>query len=67
MASGAARGGGASGDAIGATATHLKSIGADDRVLATLAGHRDPRSIMKYARLSPTTVANALRRLRERK
>lgn len=49
------------------SATHLKALGADDRVLAQLAGHRDPRSILRYAKLEPGTVATALRRLRERK
>jgi len=36
-------------------------------VLAQLAGHRDPRSILRYAKLEPGTVASALRRLREKK
>ena len=49
------------------TATRLKALGADDRVLAALAGHRDPRSIEKYAKLEPATIASALRRLREKK
>jgi len=47
------------------TATRLKALGADDRVLAALAGHRDPRSIEKYAKLEPATIASALRRLRD--
>jgi hypothetical protein len=36
-------------------------------VLAALAGHRDPRSIEKYAKLEPAKIAPALRRLREKK
>jgi len=36
-------------------------------VLAALAGHRDPRSIEKYAKLEPGTIASALRRPREQK
>jgi len=32
------------------TATRLKALGADDRVLAALAGHRDPRSIDRLGR-----------------
>jgi hypothetical protein len=34
----------------------------DDRVLAALAGHRDPRSIERYAKLQ---ITSALKRLRE--
>jgi len=49
------------------TATRLRALGADDRVLAALAGHRDPRSIEKYAKLQPATIASALKRLREKK
>ena len=48
-------------------ATRLKALGADDRVLAALAGDRDPRSIEKYAKLEPATIASALKRLRETK
>lgn len=48
------------------TASRLKALGADDRVLAQLAGHRDPRSITRYAKLEPGTIASALKRLRER-
>ena len=44
-----------------------RRLGADDRVLAALAGHRDPRSIEKYAKLEPATIASALKRLREAK
>jgi len=42
------------------TATRLKGLGADDRVLAQLMGHRDLRSVEKYAKLSPQTVAKIL-------
>jgi len=35
--------------------------------IAALAGHRDPRSIEKYAELEPATIASALKRLREQK
>ncbi len=47
--------------------THLKALGADDRVLARLAGHRDSRSIERYAKLEPGAIASALKRLREKK
>lgn len=46
------------------TATHLKALGADDRVLAKLAGHRDPRSVQFYARLDSGTVRDAIHRLK---
>ena len=46
------------------TATHLKALGADDRLLAQLMGHRDPRSVEKYAKLQGTAIRAALRRLR---
>lgn len=46
------------------TATHLKALGADDRVLAKLAGHRDPRSVAFYAKLDASTVRNAIHRLK---
>ena len=49
------------------TATRLKALDADDRVFAALAGHRDPRSIEKYAKLEPATIESALKRLREPK
>jgi integrase len=44
-------------------ATHLKAMGADDRILARLMGHRDPRSVEKYARLQGSAIRNALFRL----
>jgi integrase len=49
------------------TATRLKGLGADDRVLAQLMGHRDIRSVEKYAKLSPQTVAKILSRLESAK
>lgn len=48
------------------SATALKAAGLDDRVLAALAGHKDPRSITKYARLHPAAILSALGRLHER-
>lgn len=48
------------------TATHLKALGADDRVLAALAGHRDPRSVQFYAKLDSTMIRSAIERLRKR-
>lgn len=47
------------------SATALKALGADDRVLAQLAGHRDPRSVEKYAKLQGQTIRAAILRLRE--
>ncbi len=49
------------------TATHLKALGADDRLLAQLMGHRDPRSVEKYAKLQGSTVRSALARLSDRR
>jgi site-specific recombinase XerD len=46
------------------TATHLKSLGADDRVLAELMGHADLRSVEKYARVQSSAIRAALSRLR---
>lgn len=46
------------------SATRLKSVGADDRLLAQLIGHRDARSVEKYAKLQGTSIQDALRRLR---
>lgn len=48
------------------TATALKALGADDRLLAQLAGHRDPRSVEKYAKLQGQTIRNTILRLREK-
>ena len=48
------------------TATHLKSLGADDRLLAQLMGHRDARSVQKYAKLDSGAIRAGLERLRRR-
>ncbi len=48
------------------TATHLKSLGADDRLLAQLMGHRDTRSVEKYAKLDSNAIRAGLDRLRKR-
>jgi integrase len=45
------------------TATRLKALGADDRVLASLMGHRDQRSVRFYAGLDSTALRKALARL----
>ena len=45
------------------TATHLKSLGADDRLLAAIMGHGDPRSVEKYAKVQGTAIRNALAKL----
>jgi integrase len=42
------------------TATHLKGLGADDRLLAAIMGHRDPRSVEKYAKVQGRAIRNAL-------
>lgn len=47
-------------------ATFLKSLGADDRVLQALMGHRDRRSVEFYAKLSGSALRRALSQL-ERK
>jgi site-specific recombinase XerD len=49
------------------TRARLKGLGADDRVLATLMGHRDVRSVEKYAKLTPQTVAKIISRLESEK
>lgn len=43
--------------------TALKSAGADDRVLAQLAGHTDFRSVERYARLGTDLLRATLRRV----
>jgi site-specific recombinase XerD len=48
------------------TATHLKALGADDRLLAQLMGHRDARSIEKYAKLGSAAIRAGLERLYKR-
>ena len=48
------------------TAIHLKALGADDRLLAQLIGHRDARSVEKYAKLGSGAIRAALARLHDR-
>jgi len=48
------------------TATHLKALGADDRLLAQLMGHRDTRSVEKYAKLDSSAIRAGLDRLSKR-
>jgi len=68
-ASGIARGStvGVAGLGTASTRARLKGLGADDRVLATLMGHRDVRSVEKYAKLTPQTVAKIISRLESEK
>jgi integrase len=42
------------------TATALKAAGADDRVLATLMGHSDVRSVEKYAHVQASQIRSTL-------
>jgi site-specific recombinase XerD len=49
------------------TATDLKSRGADDRVLAALMGHSDPRSVQVYAKVQGSTLRSALSKLERRR
>ena len=42
------------------TATALKAAGADDRVLATLMGHTDVRSVEKYAQVQANVIRSTL-------
>lgn len=49
------------------TATRLKAMGADDRVLQALMGHRDRRSVEFYAKLSGTAIREALFELEEKR
>jgi hypothetical protein len=48
------------------TATHLKALGADDRLLAQLVGRRDARSVEKYAKLGSSAIRPGLERLHKR-
>ncbi len=48
------------------TANRLKALGADDRLLAQLMGHRDTRSVEKYAKLDSSAIRAGLERLRKR-
>ncbi len=45
------------------SATHLKGLGADDRMLAAMMGHADTRSVEKYAKVQGTAIRSALARL----
>ncbi len=44
-----------------------KARGARDRLLAQLMGHRDPRSVEKYAKLDGSAIRAGLERLRKRR
>ena len=48
------------------TATHLKGLGADDRLLAAIMGHKDSRSVEKYAKVQSRTIKSALAKLEDR-
>jgi integrase len=48
------------------TATRLKAGGMDDRVLALLMGHRDQRSVAKYAKLDSSVVRLEIERANKR-
>jgi integrase len=48
------------------SATYLKGLGADDRLLATIMGHRDPRSVQVYAKVQGTAIRSALAKLERR-
>src|SRR4029453_11080687 len=45
-------------------ATALKGAGVDDRVIARLLGHGDPRSVERYSKVQTAVIASALARLR---
>ena len=45
------------------TATHLKSVGVDDRILASIMGHSDSRSVQRYAKVQGATIRRTLTRL----
>ncbi|HME74041.1 MAG TPA: enoyl-CoA hydratase-related protein [Myxococcota bacterium] len=40
-----------------------RSLGADDRLLAAIMGHGDPRSVEKYAKVQGTAIRSALAKL----
>ncbi|MBW2390119.1 MAG: hypothetical protein JRG89_17060 [Deltaproteobacteria bacterium] len=48
------------------SATKAKALGADDRLLAQLMGHRDTRSVEKYAKLDSSAIRAGLDRLSKR-
>jgi site-specific recombinase XerD len=43
-----------------ATVTHLKGLGAEDRLLASIMGHSDGRSVEKYAKVRGRAITSAL-------
>ena len=45
------------------TATYLKGLGADDRLLAAIMGHSDIRSVEKYAKVQGKAIRSALAKL----
>ena len=45
------------------TATYLKGLGADDRLLAAIMGHSDPSSVDKYAKVRGQSIRSALAKL----
>jgi site-specific recombinase XerD len=45
------------------SATYLKELGVDDRLLATIMGHSDPSSAEKYAKIQGTAIKSALAKL----
>jgi site-specific recombinase XerD len=45
------------------SATYLKELGADDRLLAAIMSHSDPRSVEKYAKIQGTAIKSALAKL----
>jgi len=44
-------------------ATALESAGVDNRTLAKILGHRDPRSVGKYGKIQNQAVRSALSQL----
>ena len=45
------------------SATYLKAQGVDDRVLAKIMGHSDPRSVEKYAKIEGETLRATMSKL----
>jgi hypothetical protein len=43
-------------------ATYLKGLGVDDRILAAITGHDDPRSVEKYAKVQGNSIRRVLAR-----
>jgi hypothetical protein len=46
--------------------TAAKAAGIEDRVLAQVFGHADPRSVSRYAKLEPEVIRVNLERIRRR-